>query len=416
MVALFFYAKKGGFSMKNQSYLSVYKCNEFRVVSNEFIGRIEDTPENISAFVVSADFNSNYALVDDMDTVKVFTIGNFLDLVPDTEYLEKELRPVLLQMQFGEIEIPEVRYEAIKKSLEEFLGEKGLSSPISDFLDDKLRSNRQLKTQRGARKFYSDANKQRMEYAKKRSEAIKEYNTLVKEGKIIPKTLIERTLDKAQGHSDNPSVQAARRIAEKRGYDWRTGERLENAKIDNVQIVQLEVYKTGELKGYADFSVEMWDDWKEADEHGEPVATFHGAFLDLFAKEKSQSIDKNLISFNSCTFEINLDSKDNGEGCLKWHNYFLTDIHNKDHFYIIQIVQETGKEEPRFSLEKFEKEEGSKLYLGEWVELEDVIKNSSEIEMVQNKLIELSDKEIGIQNEEIKNIEDDFEELDEVEK
>ena len=41
---------------------------------------------------------------------------------------------------------------------------------------------------------------------------------------------------------------------------------------------------------------------------------------------------------------------------------------------------------------------------------------SSEIEMVQNKLIELSDKEIGIQNEEIKNIEDDFEELDEVEK
>ena len=50
------------------------------------------------------------------------------------------------------------------------------------------------------------------------------------------------------------------------------------------------------------------------------------------------------------------------------------------------------------------------------LKLEDVIKNSSEIEMVQNKLIELSDKEIGIQNEEIKNIEDDFEELDEVEK
>lgn len=258
MVALFFYTKKCGYPMK-KNYLSVYKCNEFRVVSNEFVGRIEDTPENISAFVVSADFNCNYALVDDMDTVKVFTMGNYLDLVPDTEYLEKELRPVLLQMQFGEIEIPEVRYEAIKKSLEEFLGEKGLSSPISDFLDDKLRSNRQLKTQRGARKFYSDANKQRMEYAKKRSEAIKEYNTLVKEGKIIPKTLIERTLDKAQGHSDNPSVQAARRIAEKRGYDWRTGERLENAKIDNVQIVQLEVYKTGELKGYADFSVEIGD-------------------------------------------------------------------------------------------------------------------------------------------------------------
>lgn len=258
MVALFFYTKKGGYPMK-KNYLSVYKCNEFRVVSNEFVGRIEDTPENISAFVVSADFNSNYALVDDMDTVKVFTMGNYLDLVPDTEYLEKELRPVLLQMQFGETEVPNVKYEPIKKSLEEFLGEKGLSSPISDFLDDKLRSNRQLKTQRGAKKFYSDANKQRMEYAEKRSEAIKEYNTFVKEGKIIPKTQIERTLDKAQGHSDNPSVQAARRMAEKRGYDWRTGERLENAKIDNVQFQQLEVYRTGELKGYADFSVKIGD-------------------------------------------------------------------------------------------------------------------------------------------------------------
>ena len=131
MVALFFYTKKGGDPMK-KNYLSVYKCNEFRVVSNEFVGRIEDTPENISAFVVSADFNCNYALVDDMDTVKVFTMGNYLDLVPDTEYLEKELRPVLLQMQFGETEVPNVKYEPIKKSLEEFLGEKDLQLATED--------------------------------------------------------------------------------------------------------------------------------------------------------------------------------------------------------------------------------------------------------------------------------------------
>ncbi|MCR0531746.1 hypothetical protein MKC55_20585 [[Clostridium] innocuum] len=105
--------------MKKQNSLSVYKCNEFRVVSDEFIGRIEDTPENISAFVVTADFNSNYALVDDMDTVKVFTMGNFLDLVPDADYLENELRPVLLQMQFGEIEVPDVKYcDTVEKDLE----------------------------------------------------------------------------------------------------------------------------------------------------------------------------------------------------------------------------------------------------------------------------------------------------------
>lgn len=105
---------------------------EMDLEEKEFVGRIEDTPENISAFVVSADFNCNYALVDDMDTVKVFTMGNYLDLVPDTEYLEKELRPVLLQMQFGETEVPNVKYEPIKKSLEEFLGEKDLQLATED--------------------------------------------------------------------------------------------------------------------------------------------------------------------------------------------------------------------------------------------------------------------------------------------
>ena len=67
-----------------------------------------------------------------MDTVKVFTMGNYLDLVPDTEYLEKELRPVLLQMQFGETEVPNVKYEPIKKSLEEFLREKDLQLATED--------------------------------------------------------------------------------------------------------------------------------------------------------------------------------------------------------------------------------------------------------------------------------------------
>lgn len=139
MVALFFYAKKGGFSMKNQSYLSVYKCNEFRVVSNEFIGRIEDTPENISAFVVSADFNSNYALVDDMDTVKVFTI-KCLNVVYENEKRESQMQEKIMQFHFN-LEFVNKKYKnadvVLKVWATEICREQGLSDyyPVQDVKD-----------------------------------------------------------------------------------------------------------------------------------------------------------------------------------------------------------------------------------------------------------------------------------------
>lgn len=60
------------------------------------------------------------------------------------------------------------------------------------------------------------------------------------------KTIIEKTLTRAQGHPDNESVQAARRICEKRGYDWRTGEKIpafktEGLKTDKLKTVTVEI-------------------------------------------------------------------------------------------------------------------------------------------------------------------------------
>ena len=49
---------------------------------------------------------------------------------------------------------------------------------------------------------------------------------LVKQGKIVPKTPIEKTITAAHGHPDSTVTQAARRMAEKRGIDWRTGKKL----------------------------------------------------------------------------------------------------------------------------------------------------------------------------------------------
>ncbi len=64
---------------------------------------------------------------------------------------------------------------------------------------------------------------------KKEEEAIAQYYEAVKNGEIIPKTEIEKTIEKAQGHPDNESTQAARRMCAKRGYDWQTGQKFNDS-------------------------------------------------------------------------------------------------------------------------------------------------------------------------------------------
>ena len=95
--------------------------------------------------------------------------------------------------------------EVLILSRNEFLGLQGLSFPISDYLEDKMRGN-------------IDS------YHDRRNKAIQEYDHLVASGKIKPPTRIQKSLKIAQGHPDNRSVQAARRMLAKRGYDWQTGE------------------------------------------------------------------------------------------------------------------------------------------------------------------------------------------------
>ena len=51
--------------------------------------------------------------------------------------------------------------------------------------------------------------------------AKEEYKKLVESGKLRPKTSIERTIEKAHGNPENNATQAARRMAAKRGYDWK---------------------------------------------------------------------------------------------------------------------------------------------------------------------------------------------------
>nr|DAZ78074.1 MAG TPA: hypothetical protein [Caudoviricetes sp.] len=112
-----------------------------------------------------------------------------------------------------------------KTTLDEYLGARGLSSPISDYMDDKIRNPHGM-TERQKKKFQKDAAAAADEYQKKRSAAIKEYQAGVKSGKIVEKSRIDVLLDRARGHEDNESTQAARRALKKRGINWKTGKKL----------------------------------------------------------------------------------------------------------------------------------------------------------------------------------------------
>mgnify|MGYP001532548787 CR=1 FL=1 len=85
-------------------------------------------------------------------------------------------------------------------SLDDYLGQRGLRSPISGYMDDKWRNMRLT-----CLLYTSDA-------------AIDEYNNLVKSGEIIPphETKLEALLSVARGHPDNEGTQAARRLLKKR--------------------------------------------------------------------------------------------------------------------------------------------------------------------------------------------------------
>lgn len=114
-------------------------------------------------------------------------------------------------------------------SLDEFLGPKGLASPISGWLDDKQRGNKNFSSGNQREKFTKEARKNIDAYHQKRNAAIKEYKKLVASGKIREPTSLEKSLKTAQGHSDNKAVQAARRMLEKRGYDWKTGKKIKKS-------------------------------------------------------------------------------------------------------------------------------------------------------------------------------------------
>lgn len=99
------------------------------------------------------------------------------------------------------------------------MGERELLFPVDGYMLDKMRIPNHT-TLRKLEKMYKECKLSSDEYHAKRNAAIAEYNALVESGQIRDKTPLERRIEAANGHPDNESTQAARRILQKQGIIW----------------------------------------------------------------------------------------------------------------------------------------------------------------------------------------------------
>lgn len=106
--------------------------------------------------------------------------------------------------------------QSVKMDLDEYLGRKGLSSPVSDYMLDKMKLPKG-ETYRQRQQRIKEAERVENDYQNRRNKAIEEYHEKVEKGELIPRTKEERILCTAQGHPDNNATQAARRLLVKGG-------------------------------------------------------------------------------------------------------------------------------------------------------------------------------------------------------
>ena len=74
-------------------------------------GKIKADTETIANVVAGALPYENYAIVKGFNKLVLTTFGNFLNNVPDQEWLKRELLPILIPLQMGQEDIKKVTYQ-----------------------------------------------------------------------------------------------------------------------------------------------------------------------------------------------------------------------------------------------------------------------------------------------------------------
>lgn len=74
-------------------------------------GKIKADTETLAHVVAGALPYENYAIVKGFNKLVLTTFGNFLNNVPDQEWLKRELLPILVPLQMGQEDIKKVTYQ-----------------------------------------------------------------------------------------------------------------------------------------------------------------------------------------------------------------------------------------------------------------------------------------------------------------
>ena len=74
-------------------------------------GKIKADTETIAHVVAGALPYENYAIVKGFNKLVLTTFGSFLNVVPDQEWLKRELLPILVPLQMGTKDIKKVTYQ-----------------------------------------------------------------------------------------------------------------------------------------------------------------------------------------------------------------------------------------------------------------------------------------------------------------
>ena len=130
-----------------------------------------------------------------------------------------------------EVQPSAVKNETPKLTLEQYVAQQGHSMHYDGQLDKVRMPHGETESQ--ARKRLKQVSAEIKAHGERLAELRQEYEDKVASGEIQKPSKLDSLLRQAHGHPDNPSVQAARRVLLKRGYDWQTGAPLNKAdKLD----------------------------------------------------------------------------------------------------------------------------------------------------------------------------------------
>lgn len=193
---------------------------------------------------------------------------------------------------------------AVAMSEDEYLASKGLNGNMTDYMLDKLRIPHS-ETARQQKQREKEAARVRADFDNQKEEARKEYRQKIARGELREPTKqeakereIAKLIKTANGHEDNPSVQAARRLLAKRGVDWRTdrGDTSDNdwqkSKEDGKSNV---VHSFGNSASQNDTSIKLSDTSFAKMKNGEQKAEEEIGWLvdhNIRLKENSRKLDE----------------------------------------------------------------------------------------------------------------------------